>query len=494
MANISKPELLSNIWAAAGVKVDPTVSKYGIGWVVETPPYQLDNWVQWRQDAAIAHFNQHGIPIWDAVTEYQGNSSYVQGSNGVIYRCLLTNTNTDPINSFNRTQWVQAFESFGSVQVVADALAVMVNNYQTLSGISNLPLARVNLQVWSRQESDARYAPLAGNVAQLFRVADAVGPNDAIPLGQLNALLQQATESTLGVMKIATNGVVAAGTNDTDAITSLKAAAVYLSKAGNLAGLASPATARSNLGLGSAAVEPATAFLRATNNLSDVPNAATARANLGITSTAIQPESYFLRSANNLSEVVNKATARTNLGLTAIATADPATVMFKADNLGGLTDTVAARANLGLGDIATANAAQFMQKTENLAGLSNVQTARNNLGLGGAATKNVFGVVGDLNFTVSGSAGGGIAYLGNKLTLQWGIGPGLGDDSAYQQSLIASGTIMNVQITGLGVYDRSVGPCFLANYGGGVASSFTVSNNYDSGAHSYNWQALVLLP
>lgn len=421
MANINKPAALSNIWADAGTKVDPTASKYSTGWVVETPPYQFDNWVQWRQDAAIAHFNQHGIPVWDAVTEYQGNSSYVQGSNGLIYRCLQTNTNVDPINPFNSAQWVQAFESFGSVKIVSDALSAMVLNYQTLANISNLPLARVNLQVFSRVESDARYASIAGSESQVFRVAAAVGPNDAIRLGQLQTLLTQATESTLGVAKIATQGIVAAGLNDTDFVTSLKAATVYLSKSDNLASLTSAATARTNLGLGSAAVQGVEAFLRTANNLSDVPNAATARANLGLTSTATQVESYFLRAGQNLSDVANAATARTNLGLTALAVTDPTTVMFKADNLAGV-NAVVARANLGLADSAVLPSTTWLKPANNLSDVSNVQAARNNLGLGNMSTRNIIGVpAGDVVFSGSANGSSGGTRLPDGTIMNWGV-------------------------------------------------------------------------
>ena len=62
MANIAKPTTLNVIWAATGTKIDPGVTKTNIGWVVQLPPYEYQNWVDNRQDQAIAHINQHGIP------------------------------------------------------------------------------------------------------------------------------------------------------------------------------------------------------------------------------------------------------------------------------------------------------------------------------------------------------------------------------------------------------------------------------------------------
>jgi len=51
------------------------------------------------------------------------------------------------------------------------------------------------------------------------------------------------------------------------------------------------------------------------NNLSDLNNAASARTNLGLGTAATQNSTAFMQGANNLSEITNATTARSNLGL-----------------------------------------------------------------------------------------------------------------------------------------------------------------------------------
>ena len=108
MVDISKPSNLSLQWAESGDILDPGDSKYAQGWEVEIPPRQWFNYYQNRVDNAIAHINQHGIAVWDSGTEYQVSKSYVQGSDGNVYRALTTNTNIDPVSD-GGTNWQALF-------------------------------------------------------------------------------------------------------------------------------------------------------------------------------------------------------------------------------------------------------------------------------------------------------------------------------------------------------------------------------------------------
>ena len=388
MPYINKPSDLSKVWAASGVKEAPSDSKVNQGWVVELPPYQYDNWIRNRQDSFIAHVNQLGIPAWDSTTEYQGNKSYVQGSDGLVYKALQTNTNIDPVNPLNSLFWVRAFEEYGSVAVVQTTLNNHLSNYSTLSGISNIIAARNNLSVYSKTESDARFAAFAGNAAQTFSVADATASNHAINRGQLYALLNQATESTSGIAKIATQSDMNVGTNDSNIVTPLKGKATYLMRANNLSDLTNVVQARVNLGLSAAATTNIADFLLKSGNLAGLANVSTARVNLGLGTMATENAVDWLSKAGNLSGISNIATARVNLGLGNSSTR----------NVGTSTNTVAAG-----DDVRIVNAVQNSRQV----------VAGNGLTGGGNLTNNVTLTLGTPS-TVSASSSNSVSETGHS--------------------------------------------------------------------------------
>lgn len=141
MSEFLKPDNLNVVWASGGDRLFPGNTKYAAGWGVEIPPRQYFNEIDYKQDQMLAHLNQHGIPVWDATTEYQANKSYVQGSTGTIFQCVLTHVGQDPELDLADTYWRIAFANAGDF--------------------------------YTKTEGDTRYAQLANNgsdfVASTFR-------------------------------------------------------------------------------------------------------------------------------------------------------------------------------------------------------------------------------------------------------------------------------------------------------------------------------------
>lgn len=191
-----------------------------------------------------------------------------------------------------------------------------------------------------------------------------------------------------------------------------------LNRANNLSDLASVPTARTNLGLGSAALLASTAFvadpgsngivvrtglgtstvatggtlttllgytpLNAASNLSDVASVSASRTNLGLGTAATHAATDFLLAASNLSDVADVATARTNLGLGSAALANATSFLLATNNLSDIVSPSAARTNLGLGTSSTHATGDFLLAANNLSDV-NAAIARANLGLGTAA-------------------------------------------------------------------------------------------------------------
>lgn len=163
MAEILKPSNLSLTWASGGDILDPGDTKYATGWQVEIPPRQWFNYLDNRQDEAIAHINQHGVAAWDNGTEYQANKSYVQGlTNGTIYRCVQTHTNQDPEADLTNTYWITAFASAGDFYTKTEADGLYLAKAQNLADLTNTATARTNLgvygttQTYTKTEVDAK--------------------------------------------------------------------------------------------------------------------------------------------------------------------------------------------------------------------------------------------------------------------------------------------------------------------------------------------------
>jgi len=153
MADILKPSNLSLTWASGGDILNPGDSKYASGWAVEIPARQWFNYLDNRQDEAIAHINQRGVAQWDAATEYQGTKSYAQGVTGTIYRSKQTSINQDPDADVGEVYWEIAFASAGDFYTKSEADGLYLAKAQNLADITNTATARANLSVYSQAQT-----------------------------------------------------------------------------------------------------------------------------------------------------------------------------------------------------------------------------------------------------------------------------------------------------------------------------------------------------
>ena len=141
MSEFLKPDNLNVVWASGGDRLYPGDTKYASGWGVEIPPRQYFNEIDYKQDQMLAHINQHGISVWDGVTEYQAGKSYIQDSTGLIYRCVQTHSGQNPELDVSNTYWEIAFASVAELPTVSSATEAQ---QQTLDNVYISPLQLSN--------------------------------------------------------------------------------------------------------------------------------------------------------------------------------------------------------------------------------------------------------------------------------------------------------------------------------------------------------------
>lgn len=181
MSNISKPTDINKIWASSGDRHSPDDAKIALGYIVEIPTLQQFNWMINKIDQAIAHINQHGLAVWDSITEYEGGLGWAQGSDGNLYFCKTTNTNQDPTLDTVETYWQLAASKTGSI-IGAEQTPSMLNSWTT---------------------SNLKYRKFQGQL-QIYGLATAGTLTDATVLFNLPTAYRPTTQRTLSVGKVGT--------------------------------------------------------------------------------------------------------------------------------------------------------------------------------------------------------------------------------------------------------------------------------------------------
>lgn len=177
MAFRVKPDF-SAVWASLGDNTKPVDSYITNGWETVKPPRQYFNWIDNRQDSAIAYLYQAGIPEWDALTDYEGGAgvnSYTQGSDGKIYRCLADNGPNvvsigakDPTNGLNTAFWTEAFGTKAAVDAVVATVGTHTTQIGDGSGVTDAPAWRAALSVDSSAQVDSKIAAVGPKALALF--------------------------------------------------------------------------------------------------------------------------------------------------------------------------------------------------------------------------------------------------------------------------------------------------------------------------------------
>ncbi len=179
-----------------------------------------------------------------------------------------------------------------------------------------------------------KYPPLYAELVNLQNQIDAIAPS-------ADAMLKSANLSDV-------DNLVTAQTNiGVTAINNYLTSNALLKSANNLNDVFSVPQARTNLGLGSAALLNSNQILQVANNLSDVASASASRANLGLGSAALLNSNQILQVANNLSDVASASASRANLGLGSAALLNSNQILQVANNLSDVADVSTSRANIG---------------------------------------------------------------------------------------------------------------------------------------------------
>lgn len=216
MPNITKPTGLNKIWATEGVATPPSDSKIQQGWNVEAPPYQIQNYINQKHDQFDAHVNQHGLPVWDSETEYQGGFGWTMGSNGSLYFCKVTNTNNNPVTDLSETYWRKVLDG-------ANVLPSASVSTFALTLLDDTSASQMRSTLGGTTVGQNLFTASSTSAARGFLGATSIGSTiftAANPSVVLTALgIGNATTDTPGFTEIATQSEVNAGADGFRSVT-----------------------------------------------------------------------------------------------------------------------------------------------------------------------------------------------------------------------------------------------------------------------------------
>lgn len=214
----------------------------------------------------------------------------------------------------------------GEIQTIAQTPVTLINDIISQSVFELVSMGQVmpvdSVVRWDTpqtissggqlQARDNIGAAASDDIAALQAADIALDGRVDVVEGYLNQSVKTTATPSFAAVSLTTNGITFA---DATVQTSAFIASSYLSKSGNLSGLASVSTARTNLGLGTMAVETATDYLTKAGNLSGLASVSSARTNLGLGTMALETATNYLTTASATSTYLTISNASSTYAL-----------------------------------------------------------------------------------------------------------------------------------------------------------------------------------